>query len=190
MNNGCRPITDEEYKQALLLLQTQRDKTLLILGCKSGFRISELLSITTEDVYKNNQVVNNITVHRKNMKGKAASRTIPLHPEAKLAIQLLIQEDPSKTYLFESRKNSQNGNSKAITRIQAYRILTKVYKALGMTGKLGTHSSRKHFAHKVHEKLGRDILKTQKALGHKQITSTVSYLSVDQGEVNAAILEI
>jgi site-specific recombinase XerD len=44
-------------------------------------------------------------------------------------------------------------------------------------GTLGTHAMRKAFANKLHVLLGRDLVKTQRALGHKNVSSTVSYLS-------------
>ena len=49
---------------------------------------------------------------------------------------------------------------------------------------------RKHFANKVYEKLGHDLVRTQRALGHKNINSTVSYLSYREEEIDAAILAL
>jgi hypothetical protein len=40
----------------------------------------------------------------------------------------------------------------------------------------------------VYEKLGRGLVKTQRALGHANINSTVSYLSCADEEIHAAIL--
>jgi len=47
---------------------------------------------------------------------------------------------------------------------------------------------RKTFANRLYERLGHDLFKTQKALGHQNVNSTVQYLQVDQNEINAAIL--
>jgi site-specific recombinase XerD len=47
---------------------------------------------------------------------------------------------------------------------------------------------RKTFARKVHERLGHDLVKTQRALGHKNINSTVAYLSFVEDEIDQAIL--
>jgi site-specific recombinase XerD len=68
-------------------------------------------------------------------------------------------------------------------------MLQRVYAACGLTGKLGTHSMRKTFARRIHAKLGRDLMKTQKALGHARVTSTVSYLSFAEEEIDEAILK-
>jgi site-specific recombinase XerC len=57
-----------------------------------------------------------------------------------------------------------------------------------LTGTLGIHAMRKTFAHRVYENLSRDLVKTQRALGHANINSTVSYLSFADAEIDAAIL--
>ena len=49
-------------------------------------------------------------------------------------------------------------------------------------------NGRGQHAHRVHEKLGRGLVKTQRALGHANINSTVSYLSCADEEIHAAIL--
>jgi hypothetical protein len=44
------------------------------------------------------------------------------------------------------------------------------------------------FANRFYERLGHDLFKTQKAVEHHNVNSTVQYLSVDQHEINQAIL--
>ena len=92
----------------------------------------------------------------------------------------------AETFVFQSRK----GSNRPISRVQAYRILQQAYYANDMTGTLGTHSMRKTFADRVYEKLNHDLFKTQKALGHRNINSTIQYLSFKQEEIDAAILSI
>lgn len=192
---GCRPLTDAEIKLCTQKLANNRywarDTSLFLLGLRSGFRISELLSLSVSNVYQNGNFVDRIYVERKNMKKKMEGRTVPLHPEAKKAIETLVLElkakgitDP-KTFLFKSRE----GANKAISRQTAWHLLKKIYAQCGLTGKLGTHSMRKTFAKRIYEKLDKDLIKTQKALGHSRITSTVSYLSFAEEEVEDAILK-
>jgi integrase len=57
-----------------------------------------------------------------------------------------------------------------------------------LTGKIGTHSMRKTFASKVYEQLNGRLERVQKALGHKNINSTVAYLSFREEDIDAAIL--
>lgn len=181
---GCRALTQEETEQVLNLLKTHRDKTMFILGMKSGFRISELLTIRVKDVIQNRQVVNRIRVKRGNMKN-GETRDVALHPMAKEYILKLIQEDKLEPehYLFRSRK----GDNKPITRVQAWTILKAAFNAAGMAGPTGTHSLRKSFAKDIFERSGHNLVVTQKALGHSDMGTTVSYVPVDEDEIDKLV---
>lgn len=191
---GMRALTEEEVSKVsanLLGAAKTRDFALFILGIKSGFRISEILSLTIKDVFQNGQIQDRIYVQRRNMKCKNEGRCVVVHPDAKAALRVwvneLLQSGASEsTYVFKSQK----GKNKPITRIHAWNILTTVYEASGLTGALGTHSLRKTFADRVYEKLGHDLLKTQRALAHRDIKSTISYLAFKQQDVDEAILSI
>jgi integrase len=50
------------------------------------------------------------------------------------------------------------------------------------------HAMRKTFANRVYHQLNHDLVKTQRAMGHKNINSTVAYLSFVEAEIDAAIL--
>ena len=188
---GCRKLSESEVSQVLSVLKTSRDQSLFILGIKTGFRISELLSLKVKDVMQNGEILDRVTVHKNNMKGKARSRSVILHPEAKALLKKYLNEvgyGPERD-LFVSHKTKE-----ALSRIQAYKILKQAYLDAGLTedkGTLATHSMRKTFANKVYENLGRDILKTGKALGHVggyMYKNTELYLEVNQDEVDGAIL--
>ncbi len=190
---GCRPLTSLETERIKLSFKgkySSRDKALFLLGIKSGFRISELLSLKVGDVIQSGRFVDRITVHRRNMKKKTEGRTVLFHPEAKREMMVWISTIDAEgtttpeTYIFRSRK----GVNRPLSRVYAWRILRKVYKESGMTGKLGTHSMRKTFANRIYDMLGKDLVKTQRALGHKNINSTVSYLSFREEEIDEAIL--
>lgn len=184
--SGSRPLTDSEISDITTLLPI-RDSTLVIVAHKTGLRISELLSIKVSDCLEYGSIRTHLTIARRNMKGKQHSRTIPLHPDAKLAITRLIayQNLSNDSYLFLSRE----GNNQALSRRQANTVLNDVKKALELTGKVTHHSLRKSFASACYKASGRDILITQKALGHKLLTSTQCYLSTDQDEVDRIILK-
>lgn len=192
---GCRPLTEAEVTlvaQSFGGTYATRDKALFVLGIKSGFRISELLSLTIGDVYQHGQVVARVTVKRAHMKRKVEGRTMLLHPEAQTAIQAWLSELatagallPSR-YLFASRK----GVNRPISREQAWHILKEAYATNGLSGALGTHSMRKTFANNVYAKLGHDLVKTQRAMGHKNINSSVSYLSFCEDDIDQAILAL
>lgn len=190
---GCRPLEEEEVEAVLAAFDgpyAARDRALFLLGVKSGFRISELLSLRLLDVMRAGRLLDRVSVARKNMKKKVEGRSVLLHSQAKEVLGVWIEQlrgngyMTSDTFVFQSRK----GRNAAMSRVQAYRVLQEAYERAGVNGNTGTHSMRKTFANNVHERLGRDLLKTQKALGHKNINSTVSYLSFKQEEIDEAIL--
>lgn len=185
--NRCRPLEKKELLKIINVLKCPRDRCFFIMGLKTGFRVSELLSLKVSDVYQFGQVTDTVTVQAKNMKGGIKGRTVPLHQDAKNAVLELLGSGEVNIdhFLFKSR----HGENQSIKRGQAYVILKNAANALGLTGFIGTHSMRKTFARDVYDKLGKSIFKTQKALGHKNITSTISYMEVDQDEIDAAFLK-
>ncbi len=190
---GCRPLTDAEVE---LVMQSfggryaTRDRALFLLGIYTGFRITELLSLRVTDVYQHQQVLHRVTVARRHMKGKGASRSVPLHPLAQLALAAWIEQMPRhfavtpESCVFRSRE----GGSRPISRMHAHRILRDAFDSCEMTGNLGTQSMRKTFAKKVHRRLGNDLAKTKEALGQKHITATMHYMSFLAEEIDQAIL--
>lgn len=192
---GCRPLSEAELHRALGCFDghyAARDRAMFILGVKTGFRISELLSLRLVDVEIGGHIAERVTVARRHMKKKIEGRTVILHPEAQKALAEWIAElrrntdvEPD-TFVFRSRK----GANRPISSVQAYRILKDAFRLAGVAGQTGTHSMRKTFADRVYTALDRDLIKTQRALGHRNINSTVSYLGFREEEIDDAILSI
>jgi len=183
---GMRPLSDSEIAQVASRLGV-RDRAFFVLGIRTGFRVSELLSLRVADVVNGGEVARFVGVHRRNMKGKSEGRTIPLHDEARAALSAWVAElknmgAAAESPLFLSREGG------AISRGQAWAIMTGAYRAAGVFGRVGVHGLRKTFAARVYDRTGHDLMQTQRALGHKAITSTAAYLSFADSEVEAAIL--
>ena len=174
---GSRPVTDKEVKMILEELGTKRNQCLFTLGLKTVFRISELLSIKVSDVVQYGKIKDSLTVSRANMKGKISSRSVVLHQTAKDALQSMnVLEMAPEARLFPIRRE------------QASRLIKRAVTRARIEGKVTSHSARKVFAKKVHELFGRDLVKTQKALGHRSVASTAYYIQFDQQEIDDAIL--
>ena len=191
--SGCRALTDDEISLVESKLDTSRDKLLFAMGVKTGFRISELLSLKVKDVLQNGKALDKVRVARGKMKGGkpgvgkkkiwASSRTVALHEKVKKMIEETVVGD-GETYLFKSRV----GENKPISRFQAHNILKAAYGAAMVSGALATHTMRKTFAKKVYEIYEHDLLKTMKALGHEDVRNVQRYLDVDGEAVEAGIL--
>ena len=190
---GCRPLTDHEVEavgKSFRGIYAKRNKALFVLGLKTGYRITELLSLRLGDVWQHGKVIDRMTVQRRHMKNKTRSRTVILHPLARAALSVWLDHLQTRrgpltpeTYVFRSHKGDR-----PISRVQAWRILHAAYAANALTGKVACHSLRKTFAHNVYEASGRNIVRTMKAIGHANVATTMHYLDADQEEVDAAIL--
>jgi integrase len=180
MINGCRPLTDVEIVQIYDSLPSLKYQALFMVGLKTGFRISELLSLKVSSVMQHGAMSNVIVVERKNMKGKKSGRTVPMHPEVAKLLQKYIEDSRliPDDVLFD------------ISRQAVDKVLKLVKSKLRLQGKVAAHSFRKTFATKVYDALGHDLVKTQKAMDHSSINSTVKYLSFRQEEIDAAILSV
>lgn len=192
---GMRPLNDEEVQvisETFAGKYENRDRALFLLGVKSGFRISELLSLRIGDIYSNGRIADRVYVARRNMKKKLEGRSVILHPDAKAALETWLNElwasgyRNSDCYVFQSRK----GDNAHISKVHAWRVLNTAAGENELSGPIGTHSMRKTFASRVYDKLDHDLVKTQAALGHKNINSTVNYLSFKQEEIDEAILAV
>ena len=172
-----RCFSPEEISALVEKIPTARDKALFLLGVNTGFRISELLSLTVADISSSGgSLKTHVTVSQRNMKGGKKSRTVILNDVAKAALATLT---PSSHLLFP------------ITKQHFWRVLKSACLLAGIDPTLvGTHSMRKTFAQRVYKGLGNDIYATSKALGHAHIATTVAYLGVAQENIDKAILDL
>lgn len=182
--NGARSFTETEIHQIKAVLNT-RDRCLFVLGIRTGFRISELLSLNISDVFDGSKVKDSIHLKKRNTKGKQAGRIVPMHPESALVISAWVNEHPNllpDSPLFQSIGGNRLG------RIDAWNIIKKACtRALICVERVGTHSMRKTFATTMNEKFNGNIYKLKQAMGHASITSTEKYIAVDSEEIWNAI---
>jgi len=200
---SARDLNRSEVKAILSQDTTLRNKALLVIGFNTGFRISEMLSLTIKDVFNGKTVRSHVTVAAGNMKNKK-SRTIRLNSDAVKILTLWCkylakQGYTSDTPLFISREKNRmpvliNGISKicevakAITRCQANNILKTLAELAGVdTTRVSSHSFRKTFAKGIYIASGRDLTKVQYALGHSSITITIKYLMFAISEIDSLV---
>jgi len=189
---GCRPLTDQEadaIAESFGGPYAARDRAIFALGRYTGERISAILALRVGDIVQAGRLTDSIIYRRANRKGKTESRAVTLHPKAKRALTAWINQLSKGTiltaddYVFRSRK----GINRPISRVQYHRILKEAIQPNELTGKIATHSMRKTFADHVYQALDRDIFRLQKAMGHKNINSTVQYLSFNEADIEKAI---
>lgn len=192
---GCRPLSEEEIEMVVHKLSTTKNKneryskrnTLLFLfGLRTGYRISELLSIKVCDVmHPDGKIKDYVVVQKRYVKQKTSGRSCILHPSVKKRIPGVVKEMglTQDDYLFCSQRTRDR-----MTREAVHRLFKWSFDLLQLDGQLGTHCMRKTFAKNIYRRTGYDLMATRDALGHKDVWNTVKYLQADRDIINKAIL--
>ncbi len=197
MNCGARPFEHNE-KQLILAQLTGdyrwRDRALVQVGVYTGLRVSSLLALRVGDVFDGKRFLPRLRVARRNLKGKHAGLDIPLHPVAKIALGRWLSERRARgerlrptALLFPSRQ----GRSQPISRRRAREIIQSVTNRAGLPPGISTQSWRKTFAGKLYDATGHNILLVSRALNHRQVSTSITYLRFKLDEkAHAAILSL
>ena len=167
------PIRDEAEICAVknyLRAKSLRDYAMFIVGVNVALRISDLLSLTWEDVSTGTLRI---------LEGKTKKpRTIKLNKAALNALQELRDSLDSPTgYIFKSRQGGP------ITRQQTNSILKEAAIAVGIKENIGTHSLRKTWGYHAWKK-GFSPALIMETLNHSNLGITKRYLGIRQDEVN------
>lgn len=190
---GCRPYTPDElraHEDAFCGRNRLRNLAFFMLGVRSGFRVSELLSLKIGDVYFNGHIQDRVSVARRHMKGKHESRSVFLHPSVKPYLMDWLCELSRRGHVLATDwLFVRDDGLTHVSRKQMWRIIKDAAKRMGLNGKIGTHSMRKTFADRVYGYSGNDIFRLQKAMGHKDPKSTSQYLSFKEEDIDTMITE-
>jgi site-specific recombinase XerD len=154
-----------------------REHCMFLLGYAHGLRVSEIATLTLEDV-RNGRIRCN--------RGKGSQHTVeelrenqnPLLDE-KMALAAWLRERKDadgSVFLFTSRQGS------CLKRKQVYNLFRKCVELAGLQpNQLGPHLLKHSYASHLLRN-GADLAFVQKALGHAHISSTVRYTHVTTGE--------
>ena len=200
---GCRPLTREEEARLLATLQGRmgtRNRAMVIMGTNLGFRASSLLSLNLGDVLApDGRLVDEVTVHRRYMKGKRHSHSIPLNAAAKAALLPWIRELRNLGGVLRTTPLFCTSTLRRLDRRQAYSVIRRAAETAGVGGRIGTHSLRKAFAVRLYNHLlvrvaaGDPIdafRTTSRALGHTSVASTDHYLEFMNEPLVTGVLAI
>ena len=194
---GCRALSKDECDRILAAFDGRnrlRNRLIFILGEKTGYRVSEILSLKVSSVFSDGKVNKNMTVLAAWMKGKKKSRTMPINPAVADALVAYLRHTHMDHPVFSDFPLfPAQGSRKAMTSRQVFDIIIEAAERAGVsTERLGTHSMRKTFATSLwnHPSIGHDLVKMAKALGHQNYNNTLRYLEFLDNSVEAAVLSI
>jgi integrase len=108
--------------------KNKRDLLMFLIGINSGLRISDILKLKIEDVQNLDYIE---LVEQKTQKNKR----FPITNSYKNLLKRFIINKNPEDWLFKSKKGNR-----PITRVQAYRIISRACEKAGITTKIGTHT--------------------------------------------------
>ena len=161
-----------------------RNYTMLIMGVYTALRISDLLRLKWSDVYDEEKQIfyKEVTLTEKKT-GK--TKTIALN---KQALNALCLYSPHRRGEFVFVSNRKNG--KAISRVQAWRIIHAAVIAVGIMGKIGCHSLRKTWGYHAWTSKAVSPVVIMDIYNHSNYEVTKRYLGVAQDDLDRAYLGV
>jgi integrase len=192
---AVQPIRDKKKIQSMKKIlrgQNLRDELLFTLGINIHLRISDLLDFRIGDVIDDRGRVIDSYIERKEKKtGK--TKTLKLNPKLRRLIEEYIKEErpgaAEDEFLFRSRKRNGQGDY-ALTRIQAYRIIQKAARDVGIQDRIGTHTMRKTFGyHAIRDGIATAQI-LQQLYNHSSERETLIYIGITQDEMDEVMLSV
>lgn len=166
-----------------------RNYTIIIIGLNTALRISDILHLTHDAVYKNGSVKEHIVV-REQKTGK--ENRVLLNHEARTALakyhKTLVKTkmyQDGNPYLFPSPKKTDA----PLSRFQAYRMITDAARAVGIEEHISCHSLRKTFGYHAW-KQGKEPVVLMAIFNHSPFAVTKRYLCIEQDDKDEVFRDI
>jgi integrase len=171
-----QPIRDIEKIAAMkaeLLKTGRRNWFLFVLGINTGLRISDILKLKVKDVKGKSHLV---IYEQKTGKYKR----FKINRELQQHILSYTANMDDEDYLFRSLRSPL-----PIKRVQAYRILNRAAKKVGIS-EIGTHTLRKTFGYHFYQRT-KDVALLQEIFNHSSPSVTLRYIGINQDIIDKAI---
>lgn len=183
---ATEPIRSKQQLKALgdyFLKRGQlRNYVLVVLGVSTVLRISDLLRLRWTDVYdeKSDEFRPHVTIKEKKT-GK--TKTVALGRQVINALRLYLPHRRSE-FIFASNRKSD----KAISRVQAWRIIHAAVEAVGIIGKVACHSLRKTWGYHACRSGAVPPAVIMHIYNHSSFLITQRYLGIEQDDLDKAYL--
>jgi integrase len=186
--SATEPIRNKRQIRMLieyyLKLGRLRNHCLIAMSVYTALRISDLLRLRWDDVYdfERGRVRKNITLTEKKT-GKA--KIVALNKDAVRALAMHAARAAVRGgFLIENKRTG-----KAVSRVQAYRIIRAAAEALRLPCRVSCHSLRKTFGYHAW-KNGVSPVVIMDIYNHSSLAVTRRYLGVTQDDRNAVYLAL
>ena len=158
------------------------------IGVNTALRISDLLSLTMENV---RDLDPTSPAHGLKEQKTGKLRKIVANPSALVVMQRRLAENPTHVWLFQSDAVNLNRRQppKSINRRSVSRVFEQVGQRIAPKVALGTHSMRKTRGYAMH-KAGRSIESIAKVLNHSSPSVTMRYIGLVQQDIDESYAEL
>jgi len=154
-----------------------------VTGVCTALRISDLLRLTWEDVYDEER--GTFRTHLTIIERKTGKqRIIALNHQAIKALKLCLPHK-REGYIFASNRK----NGRAISRIQAWRIIRAAVDAIGLIGRISCHSLRKTMGYFAWKRGVLPIM-LMELYNHTNFETTRRYLGIAQDDIDKVYLSM
>lgn len=152
-----------------------RDKAMLELMYATGIRVSELVSLTVNDI--------NVQAGYIRCSERGRERIIPIGSVARISLrQYLKQARPAMLADGSSSILFPNCSGQPMSRQGFWKILKQYAAKAGIDADITPHTLRHSFAAHLLEN-GADLRSVQEMLGHSDISTTQIYLKMNTGRI-------
>ena len=182
------PIRDKNQLNQIadywLKLKNFRNYAIIVTGACTALRISDLLRLKWNDVYdaENDTFRSHVTIKEKKT-GK--EKTIALNPKVIASFRQYLPHRRGE-YIFSSNRKKED---KAISRVQAWRIVREAAIAIKAAGKITCHSLRKTFGYFAW-KDGVMPAMLMDIFNHSSFDVTRCYLGITQDDRDSVYLNL
>ncbi len=183
---AAEPIRDKNQLKALADYYLRRGQirnyTLIIAGVYTALRISDLLRLRWSDVYdEQRQAFHPHIIVTEQKTGKR--KTIALNKKVLSALHQCLLHRRNNFIFSNNRKQA-----KAISRVQAWRIIHAAAEAVGLMGKISCHSLRKTWGYHAWTNGRISPVIIMDIYNHSSYAVTKRYLGIAQDDLDKAYL--
>jgi integrase len=160
-----------------------RNHVLVVLGIHTALRISDILRLKWDDVYdfENRRIRSSVCIIEKKT-GK--SKIVALNKSVISALTAYLPAAKTGVALIINRRTN-----KAISRVQAYRLIRAASEALAFAQRVSCHSLRKTFGYHAW-KSGVSPAVIMEIYNHSSLAITRRYLGITQDDKNTVYLNL
>lgn len=161
-----------------------RNYALIVLGASTALRISDLLRLKWADVYdeRSGTFYTHVTVIEKKTR---KTKVIALNKQVLRALCLCYRHRKGD-FVFANNR----AGGKAISRVQAWRIIHAAAVAVGIRGKISCHSLRKSWGYHAWVSNNISPVVIMDILNHSNYETTRRYLGIAQDDLDRAYLGV